>query len=153
MDLIVDRNDYMTKEEYQKLLEKWDDISNLVEYINDKSYTNRYYEYRMYKLNNILFFIDNNEDMLSIEMYNENQISKIGIEKEILKEINLNIRAVGQSFINIYGYKVWELFEKLKDYEKIKYDIEYYKNKIIDVEKFNEKEYFKDIYELMSNIN
>lgn len=150
MSLIIDRNDYMTKEEYQCLLDKQVDIFSKVESINnDISQDDWYTSYSR----RVMYMFDKYDDFCSLGLMLDDLYYKIDVNVDVLNEIKLNVNKINVDNIRKIGGDLWILFKSLKDYEKLKYDIEYYKNKIIDVENFNEKEYFKDVYELINNMN
>ena len=153
----IDRDDYMEKEDYDKMLNEYESLvltpkQNIHECSSlYNSYGSIYYVKR-----------DNGIEMtIYTSHYYFDKFDKFGnnkmfIDNELISELDLeglfegDNGYVSHNACELVWIELSRLNNKLDYIRKLKEDIIYYSDKLVISEKFDNKEYYKDVYDIIN---
>ncbi|MGL5647746.1 MAG: hypothetical protein ACRDDY_07840 [Clostridium sp.] len=150
MSLITDRYDYIELKEYEKMKNKLAEIDELVDSLklcvdSDMDISNWKYLHVSMR--------EGDYELLIYSRYDADR-RRIIVNEEKFKICNIPIIEYLTNHNTKNSRYLVDLFDKLSDLDVVKLvnDFEYYSDKTIEVESFNNKKYFKDIYDIIGNV-
>lgn len=150
---IIEREDYITQKQYEDLVNKYEVIQKKVNKLKNSGS----YFYNPYSYGSLVESKNRYSLQIRLDLY---RTSKTLVEYSISKEdvYILGLENIFKEEKDSYNTNRLEYFEELfkvigkTSVKKLIYDIEFYKDKIITIQNFNEKEEYKDVYEIINQI-
>lgn len=154
---VFGRNEYMEKDEYESIVSDYQDILDRLRRI--RNYTkSRYYGC---SYNPLTACSHGDRCILTLEgrFYDGSDQATMFVSKELISELGLDdiiVYGDRRVYTTVDTLELWNLLNTYKDklghIKRIKHDIAFYEDKLIETEKFDRKSHYSDLYKIIESI-